>query len=209
MTKTVHLAVYDELADWEVGHVVANVNAPIWHEGGYRVVTVAETTDPVTTMGGVRILPAMKLEDLIAQDSELLILPGATTWDTGGNRAFARGARSFLDAGVPVAAICGATLGLADEGLLDGRPHTSSAVEYLQTTNNYRGGDQYRDEPAVTDDDLITAGPTNPVDFARHVFARLGLMTSDVLEAWYGLYSTGDARFFGRLVAARQAETPS
>jgi putative intracellular protease/amidase len=209
MTKTVHLAVYDTLADWEVGYAVANINTPVWHDGGYQVVTVTETADPVTTMGGMCIAPAMTLNDLRAQDSELLILPGAMTWDTGGNRRFAGAARSFLDAGVPVAAICGATYGLADEGLLDGREHTSSALEYLETASNYRGRDEYRDEPAVTDRDLITAGPANPVDFARHVFARLGLMTHDVLEAWYSLYRSGDARFYEKLVAARHAETPA
>ena len=61
----------------------------------------------------------------------MLVLPGADTWVTGGNGAFATKAREFLDAGVPVAAICGATMGLAVEGLLDQRRHTSNAPEFL------------------------------------------------------------------------------
>ena len=44
---------------------------------------------------------------------------------------FRAAARRFLTAGVPVAAICGATYGLALEGLLDDRAHTSNAAEYL------------------------------------------------------------------------------
>jgi len=41
-------------------------------------------------------------------NSELLILPGADMWDTGGRRGVRR-RRALLDAGVPVAATCGAT----------------------------------------------------------------------------------------------------
>ena len=42
-----------------------------------------------------------------------LILPGGDTWDEGGNTDAVEKAREFLAGGVPVAAICGATAGLA------------------------------------------------------------------------------------------------
>ena len=79
---------------------------------------------------------------------------------------FRAAARRFLAAGVPVAAICGATFGLAIEGLLDDRAHTSNAPEYLEYSG-YRGGDRYVDEPAVVDGDLITASGVAPVHFAQ------------------------------------------
>ena len=85
-------------------------------------------------MGGLRISPDLALDELRPADSAMLILPGADTWLTGGNRPFAAKARDFLDAGVPVAAICGATAGLAAEGLLDDRRHTSNAAEFLAGT---------------------------------------------------------------------------
>ncbi len=116
-------------------------------------------------MGGLRIMPDMILDDLEPADSNLLILPGADMWDAGGGAAFAAAAARFLDAGVPVAAICGATAGLARAGLLDKRRHTSAAAEYLMATG-YAGGDYYVDERAVVDGDLITAGPQSPVQFA-------------------------------------------
>jgi putative intracellular protease/amidase len=208
MNKLVHMAVYDTLADWEIGYAVANINTPVWHDGGYEVVTVALTLEPVTTMGGLTIQPAQALAELDPAGSQMLILPGASTWDTGGNRAFAATARAFLDAGAPVAAICGATFGLAVEGLLDARAHTSSAPGYLKASG-YRGAGLYRDEPAVTDGNLITAGPASPVDFARHIFARLRLMPPEALGAWHGLFSTGAARYYAELVAARAAVAPA
>lgn len=206
--QTVHLAVYDTLADWETGYAVAYLNKPDWQKqpGRYRVATVGETTAPVTTMGGVRITPDTAVADVTPADSAMLILPGADTWDTGGNGAFAELAGRFLDARVPVAAICGGTFGLARQGLLNDRAHTSNAPEYLAQAPAYAGAVHYRDERVVTDRGLITAGSTNPLDFARAIFSELDAYSPAVLEAWYGLYATGEARWFGALMAAVAAD---
>jgi putative intracellular protease/amidase len=200
---TVHMAVYDTLSDWEVTYATAHINNGLWQRepGRYRVVTVGRTREPVTSMGGLRITPDVALDELRPEDSAMLILAGADTWDTGQNGDFAQKARAFLDAGVPVAAICGATAGLAVEGLLDDRPHTSNAAEYLQATG-YRGGDHYRDEPALTDGDLITAGANAPVELAREVFARLDMFEPQVLASWYKLYGEQDSAGFFELMAA-------
>ncbi|UYQ63482.1 DJ-1/PfpI family protein [Streptomyces peucetius] len=189
--RTVHLAVYDTYADWETGHTTAHLT-----QNGFTVRTVGPTTDPVTTMGGVRIQPDLALADLDPADSALLILTGASLWDTGDDLApFAAAARAFLDTGVPVAAICGATAGLAREGLLDDRAHTSAVPFYLDATG-YKGGEHYVDADAVTDGDLITAGPTEPVAFAREVFSRLGVYEGEKLDAWYRLFHDSDPAAF-------------
>jgi putative intracellular protease/amidase len=204
--STVHLAVYDTLSDWEVGYVTAAINGQHWkHDPGrFRVVTVGATREPVTTMGGLRIVPDVALDELSPADSAMLILPGADTWDTGGNAAFARKARELLDAGVPVAAICGATAGLAAEGLLDDRDHTSNAAEYLRYTD-YAGGPRYRNDLVVTDGDLITANATAPVEFAREVLQWLDVYEPAVLDAWDKLYGRQDPAGFYELMAATAA----
>lgn len=200
--KPVHLAVYDTYADWETGHTTAHLT-----QRGHEIRTVAVAAErPVTTMGGVRIQPDLSLADLRPQDSSLLILTGAALWDTGEELApFAAKAREFLDAGVPVAAICGATAGLAREGLLDGRAHTSAVSFYLAQQPGYGGAETYVEADAVTDGDLITAGPTEPVAFAREVFARLGVYEPDVLDAWYRLFHDSDPSAYPVLEAAAEA----
>ncbi|MEV4611095.1 DJ-1/PfpI family protein [Kitasatospora sp. NPDC049258] len=202
--STVYLAVYDTLADWEVGHTVAHLNSPRWQRspGSLAVRTVGPDPDPVTTMGGVRILPDTTRAEVSTEGAALLILPGATLWDTGDRLAgFGKLARRFVEAGVPVAAICGATAGLAREGLLDDRAHTSAAAGYLAATG-YAGGGHYREADAVADRGVITAGPTEPVAFAREVFAQLGLYEPEVLDAWYRLFAHSDASAFEVLAAA-------
>ncbi|KQX80667.1 type 1 glutamine amidotransferase family protein [Streptomyces sp. Root1310] len=186
--KPVHLAVYDTLADWETGFATAYLA-----RNGYEIRTVGGSGEPVLSTGGLRIRPDLTLDTLRPEDSSLLILPGADLWDTSDDLApFARTARAFLDAGVPVAAICGATAGLAREGLLDDRDHTGAVSFYLAATG-YAGGDRYVEADAVTDANLITAGPTEPVAFAREIFRLLGVYEGEVLDAWYRLFHDSDA----------------
>ena len=143
-----HLALYDTLADWEIGYLLVELRTGRFTGAQWDIVTVAESKEPITTMGGLRILPDMLLEDLDPASSGLLILPGADMWDAGGGQAFAAAAARFLDAGVPVAAICGATAGLARAGLLDERRHTSAAAEYLLATG-YAGAEHFVNGRAV------------------------------------------------------------
>jgi putative intracellular protease/amidase len=192
---TVHLALYDTLADSEVGHLLVELRSGRFTGTSFEVVTVAESREPVTTMGGMRIVPDALLADLDPADSDLLILPGADMWDAGGGEAFAAAAARFLDAGVPVAAICGATAGLARAGLLDERDHTSAAAEYLAATG-YAGGERYVDERAVVDGDLITAGPQSPVQFARATLDRLGLASERTLDAYEAVFHRADPAGF-------------
>lgn len=199
----VHLAIYDGLADWEIGHATSHVNSDAYQKapGRYRVVTVAATAEPITTMGGLRIVPDIVLADVRPEDSALLILPGADAWLTGGNTEFVAAAKAFVDAGVPVAAICGATGGLAAAGLLDDRRHTSNALEYLQMVG-YGGAEHYVDAPAVTDRGVITATATAPADFAREIFTALDLYEPEVLAAWYKLYGQQDPAGYHDLMSA-------
>src|SRR5690606_33109182 len=110
-------------------------------------------------------------------------------------------AAELLAAGVPVAAICGATYGLATAGLLDDRLHTSNADAYL-AASGYAGGALYRDVDAITDRGLVTAGSPHPVAFAREIFTVLDLYAREVLDAWFGLFSTGDPKYYLRMTGA-------
>jgi putative intracellular protease/amidase len=203
--RTAHLGVYPTLTDSEVGHLLVELHTGRFTGTSFDVVAVAEASGSITTMGGLRVSPDMLLDDLDPMSSDLLILPGAEIWDAGGGGNFAAAAARFLDVGVPVAAICGATAGLARAGLLDARKHTSSAREYLAATG-YAGGDHYLDERVVVDDDLITAGPQSPVQFARATMTRLGLASARTLEAYEALFDRGDLTAFPVLMEGQPAE---
>jgi putative intracellular protease/amidase len=198
--QNVHLFVFDSMADWEAAYAVAAINSPQFqtHPGRYRVVTVAATLAPVTTMGGVRIEPDVTLDGISPDSSAMLILPGGYAWENGGNTEALSLAAHFMASGVPVAAICAATLALARAGLLNGLRHTSNAREYL-ISSGYRGTAFYCGVPAVTDKNVITATGLAPVDFAREIFKALNLYSTATIEAWYAMFKQCDASKYGAL----------
>ena len=128
----------------------------------------------------------------------MLVLPGGIAWDKKKNTDAAQLAVEFIAKGTPVAAICGATAGLARVGLLDATSHTSNSKDYIAQTG-YKGGAFFLDEPAVKSGNLITASAMSPLEFAREVFSALGVYSDKVLSAWYNLYKTGDAKYFADL----------
>jgi putative intracellular protease/amidase len=207
ISSTAYLTVYDTLADWEPGHLLAELRTGRFTGRPFDVVSIAESPGTVTTMGGLRLQPDALLTDVDPGAGDLLILPGAELWDTGGGAAFADLAGRFLAAGNPVAAICGATFGLARAGLLDDRRHTSAAPEYL-AASGYTGGAHYRDERAVIDDDrlLVTAGPDSPVPFARATLDLLDLLPEETLDAYEGVFDRGDASCYPALMQATEAQ---
>lgn len=204
-SHTVHLYVFDGFADWEAAFAVAGIHNPQFQRepGRWRVQTVAAGRHALPrSMGNVAVMPDLGLEDLVPAHSRMLILPGGAGWaDEAPHPAAVAKAAQFLDAGVPVAAICGATAGLARAGLLDAYAHTSNAPSYLAGTG-YAGAGRYVDAPAVRDRGLITAGGMAPLEFAREIFSELALYEGEALEAWYQLYRTGRSAWFSRLARA-------
>jgi putative intracellular protease/amidase len=199
----VHVYVFDTLADWEAAFAIAGINNPDMQKdpGRYRIRTFSPDGQMVTSAGGLRIQPDAALSQVRPEESAMLILPGGDSWDEGKNTEAVDLAKQFLAAEVPVAAICGATLGLAKGGVFTSRQHTSNAPEYLAATG-YRGKSHYRKKPVVTDGPLITASSTASLEFARAIFEKLDLYPAEVLAAWYGLFSTGKQEYFQQLVAA-------
>jgi putative intracellular protease/amidase len=152
-------------------------------------------------MGGIRIVPDLTLDAVRPDDSAMLVLAGGDTWAEEAMAPFRSAARQFVQAGVPVAAICGATFGLALEGLLDARPHTSSAAEYL-AMSGYAGARFFHDEPVVVDGGLITCSGVAPVEFAKAIFDVLGVYEPSVAQSWFKLYGNRDPAGFHELMAA-------
>jgi putative intracellular protease/amidase len=205
-SQTVHLFVFDTLSDWEPCHAIVGINNTTFQKtpGRFAVKTVGLTKSPVKTMGGLTILPDMELAELDPSQSAMLILPGGESWDAGKNLEAIEKALAFLAAGMPVAAICGATGALARAGALDEKHHTSNALEYLQATG-YHGASKYMNQPAVIDGCLITASGTAPLEFAYQILKLLDVFSPDVLEAWFGLFKTGEMQYYGKLMEAMKS----
>ena len=206
--KVVYLYVFDTMADWEIGYLTAELNSGRYFKKGLepsKMITVGVKKTPIITMGGLKIIPDIALEELRIENADALILPGGDTWTESVHDPVLLAAEQCIQEGTLVAAICGATFGLARKGLLDSRCHTSNDLEFLKLIcPAYQGEQAYRREVVVTEENLITATGIAPLGFARHVIKALGVFSDKTLDAWYHLYSTQDAKYFYELMNSIQ-----
>ena len=201
---TVYVYVLDTMADWELGFITAELNTGRFFRKdapGVLVKTVGVSRKPVRTMGGLTVIPDCAVDDIAVNEKCVLLLPGANTWDDDSHDAIVRKAETILLRGGTVCAICGATVRLANAGLLDHRQHTSNGVGFLDiTAPGYRGRELYVDEPSTADRGLITAGAAGALSWAKQILERLEVFWTDTLEAWYAYFRTGDAMYFHALM---------
>ena len=201
---TIYVYVLDTLADWELGHVISELNSGRFFKKGAKRVslkTVSLTKEPVRTMGGLTIIPDCIIDDIIVSKTSLLLLPGADTWNAPKHAAILEKASELLSLGATVCAICGATAALASFGLLDNRPHTSNGAGFLEMISPcYKGQSFYIDKPSVTDNNLITASSTGALLWAKQIIEHLDVFEANTLEAWYDYFSTGKPEYFFALM---------
>lgn len=201
---TIYIYILDTLADWELGHVTAELYSERFFKKGAErisVKTVSCSKEPIHTMGGLTVVPDCLIDDIAVKETSVLLLPGANTWSEPKHGAIIEKARELLTVGATVGAICGATVALADAGLLDERRHTSNGQGFLEMfSSTYKGKALYVDEPAVTDQNLITASATGALLWAKQIIAHLGVFRADTLESWYEYFSTGKPEAFFALM---------
>lgn len=206
MGRIAYLYVFDGMADWETGYLFAELNSGRYFRKGagrWSVKTVSPARAAVVTMGGCRIAPDLRVDDIDAGNAGLLVLPGGDTWLESLHDPILRKSGEFLKAGIPVAAICGATLGLGRAGYLNDRPHTSNDPNYFKAVcPNYFGEAFYRSACVVADGNLITATGLAPLEFACETLKVLGVFSAATLEAWFGLHATRRPERFHELMAS-------
>jgi len=145
----------------------------ILRRGGVDVTVASLTGETITASRSVRIEPDTGLDNALADDYDIVVLPG------GGGGADRLEADSRIrellvkmaDSGKFVAAICAAPKVLAAAGLLENRTATSYPG-YIDT--NPAKGMRYSEDAVVQDGKLITSrGPGTAMDFALKLVEQL------------------------------------
>ena len=204
----VFLYVIDTLADWEIGFLTAEINSGRYLKKNIekpKIIKVGKNLKTVKTMGGLEITPDISVKDIQANEGDLLLLGGADTWLTDENNDILHFVKTNINSKIYIGAICGATIALAQSGLLDDKKHTSNDLGFLKMTcPGYNGEKNYCNEPAVTDNNVITATGIAPLDFSYAVLKKTGIMEKNTAEAWYQLYKTGQSNYFFALMESIQ-----
>ena len=203
-TRKVYLYVFHTMSDWAYGYLIAELNSGRYFKqdaASLKVVTVGANKEMITTLGGLSIKPDISLDECTLESQDLIILPGGNTWGEDIHQPILKKVDDALKLGTTIAAICGATLGLANEGYLDSRKHTSNDLEYMKMVcPNYKGETLYENGPAVSDENLVTASGIAPLEFAVEVLKKLDVFAPDTLRSWYKLNKTYKPEYFFELM---------
>lgn len=186
--KTVYLFVFDGFADYETSLAATGIR----NSNKYQLKTIGIRKEPIRTMSGMTVIPDLDfmpdtdLQDIDRDNTGMLILPGGSAWEQGRNELITPLVAHCLLHGIPVAGICGATVFLAELGLLNRSIHTSNSMDYLAVHSNvYRGQALYRSTPSVRSEFIITANGTAAVDFAHDIFEALGIVEEQRVATWF------------------------
>ena len=147
----VYIYILNTLADWEIGYLTAELNSGRFLDKTrlpVEIIKIGNTTEPIKTMGGITITPDENIDNIKFEEDDLLILPGADTWTEEENKKIIDIVSSIIDEKVIIAAVCGATIALANKGILNNRKHTSNDLEVLKMfCPEYTGENFYLNQP--------------------------------------------------------------
>ncbi|WP_434284467.1 DJ-1/PfpI family protein [Clostridium botulinum] len=205
MKKIIYLYILESMAEWEVGYILQAISMESMLKKQNRefvIKTVSTSKNPIKTIGGLTITSDCLLDEMDEDNMVALLLPGAESWNSEENNQILEKALSYIDKGILVGAICGATLALADLKVLDKFKHTSNSLDYLTLfSKQYSGKELYVNSPAVVDCNLITASSAGGLLWAKHIIQYLNVFSCDIIESWYNYYSTGDPKHFTELIS--------
>lgn len=168
--RTIYCYIYPDFADFEVTILLHRLR----NAGGCRIVTIAETPEPVTAQSGLRYLPDMLIPEADASQADALVIPGGPIRNE--QNAILPLVRAMDAAGKLLAAICFGPQFLARAGVLNARRFTTSCTP--ETAARQPGGDPFPRQNfvegrVVQDGHVITAQGHAPVDFAAAVCRAL------------------------------------
>ncbi len=192
--KNIYMYVQDTMADFEHGYLMHALSLQaMLGEPKVKLLTVSKGKKSIKTAGGMTIVPDLNLYDIDTVNTDALLLIGGDSWLNNEQDDVLELASKLLQENILV----GATLGLAEKGILDNRYHTSNASFFLSQMNqHYRGHDYYKDEIAVQDGNLITASSAGSLLWAKFIIEELGLYSKTTIEAWFNYFSTGDPQYY-------------
>lgn len=190
--RSCYLFVFDGFADWEPAHITTTLS----QYSDFEISAFSVDGKAVRSMGNLNVHPDLGLRDVEARKFGLLLLPGGTVWEKGGNEEIIPLIQRCFEDGTIIAAICGATISLAKAGIFNQVKHTSNGLDYLKKmAPAYANEKDYLNQPAVSDQNVITANGAAMLEFSREVFRKVEAFPQKDLDFWYRLYKSAGMEY--------------
>lgn len=186
--KTILYIILERWADWELAYISSAVN--MLGGGKFENKTVSLTKNAVTSIGGVKCLPDYDLQSA-PSDFDALILIGGMSWRNENAMQIKPLADDCIKGNKVLGAICDACRFLGSVGALNGARHTANDLNELKQYAAYTNGQGFIHRQAVSDNNIITANGTAPLEFAREILKALSVASDGQIEGWYNFHKLG------------------
>ncbi|SHJ49149.1 Putative intracellular protease/amidase [Hathewaya proteolytica DSM 3090] len=184
--KKVLLYLYNNMADFEVTLACDSLSSI----DGIELITFAQNKNNVEANSKLKYVPDMTLEETLKiEDIDALIIPGGYERICSDN--LVKLIKSLDYKKKLLAAICAAPEFLAKSEVLQGHKFTTSLNKEYYTENNIEDKfqwDNYVDEKAVRDSNIITAKGNAFVEFAAEICDYLGAFQNAEEKQEFCLY---------------------
>jgi transcriptional regulator GlxA family with amidase domain len=192
--------ILDTLADWELGYIMSAISMK--ENTKYTMKTVSNSKNTIRTQGGFTITPDFSTEEIDENNIAAILLPGADTWNESIHTSILEVAKTSINKGILVGAICGATLALANLGILNKYTHTSNSFEFLAFFSKmYTGKSLYQNALSVTDRNLITSSSAGSLLWSKQIIEYLEILPAVMIEPWFNYFSTGNPKYYMELLS--------
>lgn len=190
MKKTILFFILDKYSDWESAYVSSLINA--LGENEYVVKTFSLSKEPIKSLGGFTLIPDYDLKTA-PKDFEGLILIGGMSWRTESAKKVIPFVKTAFENKKVLGGICDAAGFLATTGVLNNIKHTANDLDDIKqwAGDSYSGEEKYIMQPAVRDNNIVTANGTAPLEFALEVLRALKLAPESKILEWYNFHKYG------------------
>ncbi|MBX4267494.1 type 1 glutamine amidotransferase family protein [Clostridium estertheticum] len=190
MKKTVLFVILDKYADWEAAYLSSLIIA--LGQEVYSIKTVSLTKDSIKSLGGFTVIPDYDIKSA-PTDFEGLVLIGGMSWRTDEAQQVKPLVENALNNKKVLGGICDASVFLGKMGILNNVKHTSNDLNDLKqwAGDYYMGEEKYMMQPAVRDNNIITANGTAPLEFAKEVMIALEVAPEKSILEYYNFYKFG------------------
>lgn len=186
--KSIYVFLFDGYSDWEIAYLAPEIVKS--HK--FKITTFSFDGKAIRSAGNLCVTPECSIDEVDLEKASMLILPGGILWNEDRLNYILPLVQSVRKKGITLAAICGATFFLARNGFLDNIKHTSNDLNFLKyIAPKYLGEHFYQFEKAYSDQSVITANGTAPIEFAKEVFKSISLYEDEGIEKWYQLFKNG------------------
>jgi len=162
------LLIFEGYCEFEISVAIAMLGTT------HDLHTLAITDKPCRSESGLNTLPDLTIQQAVPEDYDVLVIPGGDLLPIAEAEELFEWVAQFAEQGKVIGAICSGGYVLAKSNVLQNRPYTVTLAEEQRNFLGCFMEENFRYEPVVIHDHIITA--------QGHAFVEFGIKLNELVR---------------------------